>query len=53
MTVEGVEEGGCIRGMRGAARRAAAVLTGIAAPSTTVISLAAYEQAAKNRNTLR
>lgn len=36
-----------------AARQAAAVLTGIAAPSTTVISLAAYEQAAKNRNTLR
>ena len=36
-----------------AARQAAAVLTGTAAPSTTVISLAAYEQAAKNRNTLR
>lgn len=36
-----------------AARRAAAVLTGTAAPSSTVISLAAYEQAAKNRNTLR
>ncbi|EXJ50393.1 Mu transposase domain-containing protein, partial [Microbacterium sp. MRS-1] len=36
-----------------AARQAAAVLAGTAAPSTTVISLAAYEQAAKNRNTLR
>ena len=35
-----------------AARQAAAVLAGTAAPSTTVISLAAYEQAAKNRNTL-
>ncbi len=35
-----------------AALRAAAALTGAAAPST-VISLAAYEQAAKNRNTLR
>jgi transposase len=36
-----------------AARRAAAVLTGTAEPISTVISLAAYEQAAKNRNTLR
>jgi transposase len=36
-----------------AAKRAAAVLTGAAEPSSTVISLAAYEQAAKNRNTLR
>ena len=36
-----------------AALRAAAVLTGAAEPTTTVISLAAYEQAAKNRNTLR
>jgi len=35
-----------------AALRAAAALTGTTAPST-VISLAAYEQAAKNRNTLR
>ena len=35
-----------------AARRAAQVLTGTQQPST-VISLAAYEQAAKNRNTLR
>lgn len=34
------------------ALRAAAILTGTTAPST-VISLAAYEQAAKNRNTLR
>jgi hypothetical protein len=34
------------------ARRAAAALTGTPAP-TTVISLAAYQQAAKNRNTLR
>jgi transposase len=36
-----------------AARRAAAVLTGTAEQPSTVISLAAYEQAAKNRNTLR
>ena len=36
-----------------AARRAAAALTGTAEPTSTVISLAAYEQAAKNRNTLR
>uniref|UniRef100_UPI0012ED93BA IS21 family transposase n=1 Tax=Agromyces laixinhei TaxID=2585717 RepID=UPI0012ED93BA len=36
-----------------AALRAAQVLTGAAQPSSTVISLAAYEQAAKNRNTLR
>ncbi|MGN6405498.1 IS21 family transposase [Sinomonas sp.] len=36
-----------------AALHAAAVLTGTAAPSSTVIDLAAYEQAAKNRNTLR
>jgi transposase len=35
------------------ARQAAAVLTGTTEPTTTVISLAAYEQAAKNRNTLR
>ncbi|MET3768619.1 transposase [Marisediminicola sp. UYEF4] len=35
-----------------AARRAAMALTGITEP-TTVISLAAYETAAKNRNTLR
>ncbi|WP_235929035.1 IS21 family transposase [Marisediminicola senii] len=35
-----------------AARRAAMALTGSTAP-TTVISLAAYETAAKNRNTLR
>ena len=36
-----------------AALRAAAVLTGTATQPSTVISLAAYEQAAKNRNTLR
>ena len=36
-----------------AARRAAAALTGTAEPTSTVIDLAAYEQAAKNRNTLR
>lgn len=36
-----------------AARRAAATLAGTEQPTTTVISLAAYEQAAKNRNTLR
>lgn len=36
-----------------AALRAAQVLTGTADTTTTVISLAAYEQAAKNRNTLR
>lgn len=36
-----------------AALRAAAVLTGATQPATTVIDLAAYEQAAKNRNTLR
>ncbi|WP_244857634.1 Mu transposase domain-containing protein [Agromyces archimandritae] len=36
-----------------AALRAAALLTGPAAPVSTVIDLAAYEQAAKNRNTLR
>lgn len=36
-----------------AARHAAAILTGTTAPSSTVIDLAAYEQAAKNRNTLR
>ena len=36
-----------------AALRAAAVLTSAAAQPSTVISLAAYEQAAKNRNTLR
>ncbi len=36
-----------------AARRAAAVLAGTATAPATVISLAAYEQAAKNRNTLR
>jgi hypothetical protein len=35
------------------ALRAAAVLTGTAEQPSTVISLAAYEQAAKNRNTLR
>lgn len=35
-----------------AALRAAAALTGTTEPTTTVISLAAYEQAAKNRNTL-
>lgn len=35
------------------ALHAAAVLTGTAAPTSTVIDLAAYEQAAKNRNTLR
>lgn len=36
-----------------AALRAAAILTGTAELSSTVIDLAAYEQAAKNRNTLR
>lgn len=36
-----------------AALRAAAVLTGPTAAPSTVIDLAAYEQAAKNRNTLR
>ena len=36
-----------------AAQRAAAALTGAAEQPSTVISLAAYEQAAKNRNTLR
>ncbi len=36
-----------------AARHAAAALTGTAEPTSTVIDLAAYEQAAKNRNTLR
>jgi transposase len=36
-----------------AALRAAQVLTGTGQPVSTVISLAAYEQAAKNRNTLR
>lgn len=38
-----------------AALRVAAVLTGATAPTpaSTVIGLAAYEQAAKNRNTLR
>lgn len=36
-----------------AALAAAAILTGPPVPTTTVISLAAYEQAAKNRNTLR
>ena len=36
-----------------AALRAAAALTSAAAQPSTVISLAAYEQAAKNRNTLR
>ena len=36
-----------------AAIRAAAVLTGTSTAPSTVISLAAYEQAAKNRNTLR
>jgi len=35
-----------------AALRAAAILTGTAGPTSTVIDLAAYEQAAKNRNTL-
>ena len=35
------------------ARAAAAALAGTPAPTTTVINLAAYEQAAKNRNTLR
>lgn len=35
------------------ARAAAAELAGTPAPTTTVINLAAYEQAAKNRNTLR
>lgn len=35
------------------ARLAAAALAGTAEPTTTVINLAAYEQAAKNRNTLR
>jgi transposase len=35
-----------------AALRAAAILTGDTTPTTTVIDLAAYEQAAKNRNTL-
>lgn len=35
-----------------AALAAAAVLTGTAGPVSTVIDLAAYEQAAKNRNTL-
>jgi hypothetical protein len=35
-----------------AAQHAAAVLTGTATPVATVIDLAAYEQAAKNRNTL-
>lgn len=36
-----------------AARHAAAVLTGTTEDPSTVIDLAAYEQAAKNRNTLR
>ncbi|MFN7151491.1 MAG: Mu transposase domain-containing protein [Microthrixaceae bacterium] len=36
-----------------AALRAAAALTGAEQPTSTVIDLAAYEQAAKNRNTLR
>lgn len=36
-----------------AALRAAQQLTGTDQPASTVISLAAYEQAAKNRNTLR
>lgn len=36
-----------------AALRAAAILTGTSPAPSTVISLAAYEQAAKNRNTLR
>ena len=36
-----------------AALRAARALTGTEEPTSTVISLAAYEQAAKNRNTLR
>lgn len=35
-----------------AALAAAAILTGDTTPTTTVIDLAAYEQAAKNRNTL-
>ena len=35
------------------ARRAAATLIGTGQPISTVIDLAAYEQAAKNRNTLR
>ncbi|MHC5796141.1 IS21 family transposase [Lacisediminihabitans sp. FW035] len=35
------------------ARAAAAELAGTPAPTTTVINLAAYEQAAKNRNTLQ
>lgn len=35
------------------ARAAAAELAGTPTPTTTVINLAAYEQAAKNRNTLR
>ena len=35
-----------------AALRAAAILTGDTTRTTTVIDLAAYEQAAKNRNTL-
>ncbi len=35
------------------ARTAVAALAGPPAPTTTVINLAAYEQAAKNRNTLR
>ena len=35
-----------------AARSAAAILTGDTTRTTTVIDLAAYEQAAKNRNTL-
>nr|WP_182490505.1 IS21 family transposase [Microcella alkalica] len=35
-----------------AALRAAGILTGTAGPVSTVIDLAAYEQAAKNRNTL-
>ncbi len=35
------------------ALRAARALTGTDAPTSTVIDLAAYEQAAKNRNTLR
>ncbi|WP_405219008.1 IS21 family transposase [Agrococcus sp. Ld7] len=35
-----------------AALAAAAILTGETTPTTTVIDLAAYEQAAKNRNTL-
>ncbi|RFA24332.1 transcriptional regulator, partial [Subtercola boreus] len=36
----------------GDARAAAAALAGTPTPTTTVIDLAAYEQAAKNRNTL-